>query len=298
MKKKTTAQNILWESENIFYHKSNISRIGKLLYQYEIYKKITDLPGDILEFGVFKGASLIRFLTYRSILENNFSRKIIGFDTFSKFPMQKEKSDIKIIKEFTLDAGNPISKDELNSILIKKRFENFELIEGKVEDTLKKFIEKNRNTKISLLHLDMDVYKPTKYVLDILEKRIVKNGIILIDDYGTMEGATKALDEFLKKRNDLPISKGISLWKTYTERSLSFCENSKSPIFYMSFEDLLQSPQNQCEKLFKFLGTDFDETVIDKFVDEKISTSGSGENHEILDDIVQIESKIQNLISL
>ena len=186
MKKKTTAQNILWESENIFYHKSNISRIGKLLYQYEIYKKITDLPGDILEFGVFKGASLIRFLTYRSILENNFSRKIIGFDTFSKFPMQKEKSDIKIIKEFTLDAGNPISKDELNSILIKKRFENFELIEGKVEDTLKKFIEKNRNTKISLLHLDMDVYKPTKYVLDILEKRIVKNGIILIDDYGTM----------------------------------------------------------------------------------------------------------------
>ncbi len=33
--------------------------------------------------------------------------------------MQKEKSDIKIIKEFTLDAGNPISKDELNSILIK-----------------------------------------------------------------------------------------------------------------------------------------------------------------------------------
>jgi|TARA_B110000037_G_scaffold217577_1_gene278944 hypothetical protein len=212
MKKKITAQNILWESENIFYHKSNISRIGKLLYQYEIYKKITDLPGDILEFGVFKGASLIRFLTYRSILENNFSRKIIGFDTFSKFPMQKDKSDIKMIKEFTLDAGNPISKDELNSILTKKRFENFELIEGKVEDTLKKFIEKNRNTKISLLHLDMDVYKPTKYVLDILEKRIVKNGIILIDDYGTVEGATKALDEFLKKRNDLKIKK-LSFYK-------------------------------------------------------------------------------------
>ncbi len=77
---------------------------------------------------------------------------------------------------------------------------------------LKKFIEKNRNTKISLLHLDMDVYKPTKYVLDILEKRIVKNGIILIDDYGTMEGATKALDEFLKKRNDLKIKK-LSFYK-------------------------------------------------------------------------------------
>jgi hypothetical protein len=210
--KKTKSQTTLWEAENIFYHQSNISRIGKLLYQYEIYKKIADLPGDILEFGVFKGASLIRFLTYRSILENNFSRKIIGFDTFKKFPKQKKTSDIKLVKDFTLDAGHPISKENLNKILVRKKFENFELIEGNVENTLKKFIKKNDNTKISLLHLDMDVYKSTKFVLNLLEKRMVKNGIILVDDYGTVEGATTAVDEFLKKRSDLKLKK-LSFYK-------------------------------------------------------------------------------------
>jgi hypothetical protein len=210
--KKINSQTTLWEAENIFYHQSNISRIGKLLYQYEIYKKIANLPGDILEFGVFKGASLIRFLTYRSILENNFSRKIIGFDTFKKFPKQKKTSDIKLVKDFTLDAGHPISKENLNKILVRKKFENFELIEGNVENTLKKFIKKNDNTKISLLHLDMDVYKSTKFVLNLLEKRMVKNGIILVDDYGTVEGATTAVDEFLKKRSDLKLKK-LSFYK-------------------------------------------------------------------------------------
>ena len=100
----------IWEVENIFYQKTNISRIGKLIYHYEIYNIIKNLPGDILEFGVFKGSSLIRFMTFRSILENNYSRKIYGFDTFNKFPSQKRKDDKKLRKNFTKDAGNPITK--------------------------------------------------------------------------------------------------------------------------------------------------------------------------------------------
>ena len=48
------------------YRKYFLSKIkyfkgGKLLSHYEIYNMIKDLPGDILEFGVFKGSSLIRF---------------------------------------------------------------------------------------------------------------------------------------------------------------------------------------------------------------------------------------------
>ena len=76
MKKKyNITEDKIWEAENIYHLKTNISRISKLIYQYEIYKKIKNVPGDIFEFGVFKGISLIRLLTFRSILENNFSSK-------------------------------------------------------------------------------------------------------------------------------------------------------------------------------------------------------------------------------
>lgn len=202
----------VWDAENAFYHKSNISRLGKLIYQYEIYKLIKDLPGDVLEFGVFKGNSLIRFLTFRSIIENNFSRKVYGFDTFKEFPSQKRKNDKKLKKDFTADAGKPIRKNILKSILDKKKFENFELVEGDVLKSLNKFLKNNPNLKISLLHLDMDVFNATNFVINKLKDRIVKNGIILIDDYGTVEGATKVIDNFLKKNKKLELKK-MSFYK-------------------------------------------------------------------------------------
>ncbi len=64
---KNISPSKVWEAENIYHLKTNISRISKLIYQYEIFKKIKNVPGDVLEFGVFKGVSLVRLLTYRSI---------------------------------------------------------------------------------------------------------------------------------------------------------------------------------------------------------------------------------------
>ena len=45
-----------WKHENLFYLTSD-KRILKLIDHYEIYKKILDIKGDIIECGVFKGAS-------------------------------------------------------------------------------------------------------------------------------------------------------------------------------------------------------------------------------------------------
>ena len=154
--------NEIWDSENIYHLKTDISRIGKLIYHYEIYKKILDVPGDIVECGVFKGISLIRFLTYRSILENNYSRKVYGFDSFGRFPSAENPDDKEFIKRWENSAGNGISKDELNKILLEKKFENFELIKGDILKNIPNFIKDKDSTKIALLHLDMDVYEPTK----------------------------------------------------------------------------------------------------------------------------------------
>ena len=87
----------------------------------------------------------------------------------------------------------------------KKNFKNFELIKGDVIKTLPIFLKKNKSLKISFLHLDLDVYEPTKFVLNSLFSKVSKNGVILIDDYGQVKGATKATNEFLKKNRKLKI---------------------------------------------------------------------------------------------
>ena len=53
----------------------------------------------------------------------------------------------------------------------------------------------------------MDIYSSTKFALNKLYKKMSPNGIILIDDYSTVEGATKAVDEFLKKNKKLKLNK-------------------------------------------------------------------------------------------
>ena len=56
----------------------------------------------------------------------------------------------------------------------------------------------------------MDVYEPTRYVLECIADRVVPGGHIVIDDYGTVSGATEAIDEFLAKRpgRNLTLCKG------------------------------------------------------------------------------------------
>jgi len=194
----------IWEIENSFYQKSDISRLNKAICHYEIFKKTLNTPGAIIECGVFKGTSLIRFLTFRNLLKKNH-KKVIGFDPFGKFPKQRIKEDQIFARNHDKHSGLGIKKNKLQFYLKRKKFSNFKLIKGNIENSLPHFLRKNKNLKVSFLHLDMDVYEPTKYALNFFYKYMSKKGIILIDDYGQVKGATRATREFLKKFKSLKI---------------------------------------------------------------------------------------------
>jgi hypothetical protein len=190
-----------WINENNFIWNSDVSRLKKFIHQYEIFKITKNLSGSVVECGVFKGNSLIRLLTYNSIFDDKIShkKKFFGFDTFSKFPESKIDTDQKFIKNWSLVAGQSMKKSQLKKILDKKKFKNVKLIEGNLTETLRysiKFIK-----KISFLHLDLDTYEPTYHALNVLYNKVQKGGVILIDDYGSVEGATFATDKFIKENN-------------------------------------------------------------------------------------------------
>ena len=98
----------VWDYENGFYWFSSKTRLYKMLAHYELYKMITSLPGHIFELGVYKGISLVRFCGFRDALENDYSRKIIGFDVFGEFPTNnlKVKDDLDFVERFE-DVGGP-----------------------------------------------------------------------------------------------------------------------------------------------------------------------------------------------
>ena len=192
-----------FEYENNFYLSCDITRISKILSHYEIYKMIKEIPGEIVECGVFKGASLLRFAMFREIFGNPFSKKIIGFDTFGKFPETNFQDDKKARNKFIDSAGeDSISKDQLFQILNQKNLNrHLNLIEGDITETVPDYVKTNPELKISLLNLDTDIYEPAVSILENLYPRITKGGILMLDDYGTHPGETKAVDEYFQNKN-------------------------------------------------------------------------------------------------
>lgn len=189
-----------WLAENVFYLRSPVSRLGKLLAHYEIYKMILGLPGAVVECGVFKGASLVRFATFRSLLETEDSRPIHGFDAFGAFPRDgiSSEADQAFIERFQSAGGDGIAPAALQAALAAKKLGNVMLHAGLVGDTVPPFLASHPALKIALLHLDLDVYEPTRLCLDLLGERLVPGGLIVFDDYTSVEGATRAADEFAK----------------------------------------------------------------------------------------------------
>ncbi|MFV2035175.1 MAG: TylF/MycF/NovP-related O-methyltransferase [Halocynthiibacter sp.] len=191
-----------WDWENGFYWFSDPSRINKFLAHYELYQMITDLPGDIFELGVFKGASLIRWATFRAALETEQSRRIVGFDAFGKFPKDGValKADLDFIEQFEGAAGDGLSEAQIAKIFALKGIGNVHTVAGNVLQTLPEYLARAPAARIAMLHLDMDVKEPTVFALDALYDRIVPGGLIVVDDYTAVAGATEAIDAFVAAR--------------------------------------------------------------------------------------------------
>lgn len=200
--------------ENKFYEIITADRIGKLIAHYELYKSIVNKPGQIVECGVFKGNSLKRWCFFRELLETRYARKVIGFDTFGVFPPSNSVEDSINLEKFLAEAGNSsCTKAELEKQLKEQNLDNLvDLVEGNVMKTIPDYVSKNPELRIALLHLDVDVYEPTKIALEYLFPRMVNNGIVVLDNYGIFHGENKAVEEYFK--GNLPEIKKFGMSRT------------------------------------------------------------------------------------
>lgn len=176
----------------------------RFLSCYEIFKKITNIKGSIVECGVYRGFTLMSWALFSSILEPaNLTRRIYGFDSFKGFPAVSS-GDRNVSRKTSKGELSADSYEELSK-LIKvyddNRFlghaQKVKLIKGDASATIPKFIKDNKHLVVSLLFLDFDLYEPTKAAIDAFYERIPKGGIIAFDelDNPIWPGETSALLE-------------------------------------------------------------------------------------------------------
>jgi len=188
--------------------------LPRFLAHYELFKKVIDLPGCIVELGVFKGAS---FFTWANLLETfcpcDRYRRVFGFDhfeglTFTTEDGEKDASFKKVDDAYTATADEVRTLVELHNMdNMLPGFERCRLIEGDIVETLPSFLDDHPGLRISLLHFDMDIYKPTLFGLQTLYPLVLKGGVVCFDQYGLIpwQGETNAVDEYFSSFENPPM---------------------------------------------------------------------------------------------
>ncbi|HLF18626.1 MAG TPA: TylF/MycF/NovP-related O-methyltransferase [Candidatus Omnitrophota bacterium] len=191
-----------FDYENNFYLSCDNSRLKKIIAHYELFKMALDVPGDIMEFGILKGCSLVRFAAFRELIRGKSNKRIVGFDSFGEFPETAFEPD-KGLRErhITMCGDESISRDQLIEVLKHKGvYKDIDLIEGDITKTLPDYLKSHPDLKVSLINLDVDIYEPSKVILELLYPRLSKGGVLILDDYNFFPGETKAVNDYFKDK--------------------------------------------------------------------------------------------------
>lgn len=184
---------------------------------YALHKSVAhitrnNIPGAIVECGVWRGGSMM-MSAYSLLALNVHDRPLYLYDTYEGQP---EPSDVdrdiwgnaqrqgwqRFVKDGVYTGERP-PIDEVRENLRKTGYDESRiiLIKGKVEDTLPAQLP----GPIAILRLDTDWYESVAHTFTHLYPLLSHGGVLIVDDYGHLEGARKATDEYMAALKSPPM---------------------------------------------------------------------------------------------
>ncbi|WP_159942007.1 MULTISPECIES: class I SAM-dependent methyltransferase [unclassified Nocardiopsis] len=183
-------------------------QLADLLSMDALYRMVLDIPGVIMEFGVRHGRHLGAFTALRGVHEPyNPFRRVVGFDTFTGFPDVSpvdEVSPSAVVGRFALPEGYP---DHLRAVIaahesaehLRHISDRTIVVEGDVRETLPRYLEDNPHTVVALAYFDLDVYEPSRRVLELIRPYLTRGSVLAFDelDHPKWPGENVAVRETL-----------------------------------------------------------------------------------------------------
>jgi hypothetical protein len=177
--------------------------LAQILAAEILYRRILDVPGAIMEFGTRWGRRLALFLALRELYEPyNFSRVVVGFDTFSGFPEVGEydgghpdvyAGSMAVTDGYSAHLEQVLMAHEHDSMLAHIR--RYDLRSGDVHETLPDYLAAHPETLVSLAYFDLDLYRPTRTCLELIRPRLTRGSVLAFDELGhaSFPGETRAI---------------------------------------------------------------------------------------------------------
>ena len=162
------------------------------------YVKLNNaLQGDLAECGCYVGTSAF------FIAQASTHGKLYLFDSFQGLsaPEATDRNVAESVMPWT-EGGGDLTASETTLRNNLARYDSVEVLPGWIPERFAEVADR----QFRLVHIDVDLYQPTRDSLNFFYPRLVKGGVIVMDDYGfkTCPGATQAADE-------LAASEGIEI---------------------------------------------------------------------------------------
>ena len=176
------------------YHDFTMVNREQYIDNLILAERTLGLTGDVIECGVWRGGMIAGIADVLGAEKNYFL-----FDSFEGLPPVKE-IDGAAAKEWQANTESPYYYDNCSAeIALATRAMTmasvrFKCIKGWFEETIPQFGETD---SVSLLRLDGDWYDSTMVCLQHLFPKVVQDGIVVIDDYHTWSGCSRAVHDYL-----------------------------------------------------------------------------------------------------
>ncbi|MFA7243034.1 MAG: TylF/MycF/NovP-related O-methyltransferase [Sulfuricellaceae bacterium] len=165
-----------------------------------------NVPGDLIETGVWKGGATV-FMRGYLMAHDIKKRRVWVADSFAGLPKASHAQD-HLEMDLSADAFPylAVSQEEVESL-----FARYDLLDDKVK-FLKGWFKDTLPTapikKLALLRLDGDLYESTMDALTNLYHKVSPGGFVIIDDYGALNACKTAVEEFRTRHGILdPLTK-------------------------------------------------------------------------------------------
>lgn len=165
----------------------------RLLTIYQIVARLSSFVTagqaiNLAEVGVYKGGTSYFIAALADRLKMQISHYC--FDTFEGHAAEDINDEVEV-------SHKPGSFADTSYESVKEylgQFKNVNIYKGRFQD----ICHHVQDAPMHFVHLDMDIYEPTIFSLYFFGDRLVKGGVILLDDYGfaSCPGIEKAIKEF------------------------------------------------------------------------------------------------------
>lgn len=186
--------------------------LARFLARYELFRMVKDLPGCIFECGVYRGSGLMTWAKLCEIFcPGDRMKKVFGFDSFEGIteldpndgaPMPKRSKVVGGWNSSEFEAELREHIDIFTQDSYVPRAPRIELVKGDLCRTAPSFAAENSGLRVSILNIDMDIYKPTLAALEHFYPLVVPGGIVILDEYGVdaWGGEAKAFEHYFAGR--------------------------------------------------------------------------------------------------